>query len=287
MNGPTPLIWDGIRPRLERDVVAHRRMRIGAFDVVAATENLAAPTDWAFEEAHHIIVVHLGGRLDRMDCEFSRGPSGPAIPARGDIWMIPAGCRYAALAQGDRAQFVEIHVPTALLGGAALAARVRHRDDMLFASAARLSGLAHGPDDDIASLAGAALADALQRHLSMRYGRRKAPARELMLSEADKRILADAVRDQLDARHSIESLAARVGLDVRRFSGAFQQGFGMTPWQYVLRMRLDEAARLLRHSDAPVTEVALATGFATPSHFATAFVRRFGLPPSRYRMAAR
>ena len=51
--------------------------------------------------------------------------------------------------------------------------------------------------------------------------------------------------------------------------------------------RLDEAARLLRRTDERITEIGLAVGFATPSHFATAFARRFGVPPSRYRAVAR
>ena len=51
--------------------------------------------------------------------------------------------------------------------------------------------------------------------------------------------------------------------------------------------RSDVLARLLLHGKEPVTDVALATGFATPSHFATAFARRFGVPPSRYRAGAR
>lgn len=280
-------VWDGIRPLSPRDLVARHERRIGAMGVVAAIENLARPTDWTFEERHHTIVVHLGGRLDRMECEFSAGPSGPAIPSRGDIWMIPAGCRYAALAQGERAEFVELRVPTALLGDTPLAARVRHRDDVLSGSAARLAGLIGGPRGDIADMASHAIVDALGLYLVERYGARMEPRARRGLSAADRARLVDAIRGQLDARHSLDTLAALVAMDVRRFTGAFRQAFGASPWQYVMRARLDEAARLLRDGDAPVTEIALATGFATPSHFATAFARRFGVGPSRWRASAR
>lgn len=280
-------IWDGIRPRSPRDVVVRHQARIGRFGVLAATERLARPTDWAFEEGHHTIVVHLGGRLDRMECEFSAGPSGQALPAPGDIWMIPAGCRYAALAQGEWAEFVEIHVPVAVLADAPFAARVRHRDAVLSGAAARLSGLMRGGDDDMAALAGHAVAEALERHLAGRYGRGGRRPQRALLSVAEQGRLAEAIREQLDARHSLDTLAALVGMDIRRFTGAFQQAFGLSPWQYVMRARLDEAARLLLDGEEPVTEVALATGFATPSHFATAFARRFGVPPSRYRAGVR
>lgn len=268
---------------LARDLVARREVQIGAFGLVAATENLSSPTDWAFEESHHTIVVHLGGRLERMECEFSVGPSGRVLPERGDIWMIPAACRYAALAEGERAEFVEFRVPTALLADAPIAARVRHRDDFLFGSAARLSELVNGEQGDLAGMAAHAITDALQMHLLARYGgREQAPARRI-LSASERARLADAIKGALDAPHSLGGLAALVGMDARRFTTAFREAFGLSPWQYVLRARLDAAARMLRSGGEPVTDIALATGFATPSHFATAFARRFGVAPSRWR----
>lgn len=278
-------IWDGIRPRSQRDVLARHQAQIGHLGVLAAAENLARPTDWAFEEDHHIVVVHLGGQLDRMDCEFSVGPSGSALPSRGDVWVIPAACRYAALAQGERAEFVEFRVPTALLDDAPIAARVQYRDDGLFDATARLAHLLRGANDDLSMMAARALGDALEWHICRHYGPGTKSPRRRQLSASDRVLLADAIRGQLDARHSLDVLAGLVGMDVRRFTSAFQQAFGLSPWQYVMRMRLDDAARRLRNTTEPVTEVALATGFATPSHFATAFARRFGMPPSRYRVA--
>jgi AraC family transcriptional regulator len=280
-------VWDGIRPRSGRDVVARHQTHIGRFGVLAATENLASPTDWAFEEDHHVIVVHLGGQLDRMECEFSVGPSGPVLPTRGDVWIIPAACRYAALAQGERAEFVELSIPTALLADAPLVARVQHRDDFLFGAATRLFELLRETDDDLARMASHEVGDALERHLFHRYGHRDPQPVRRALSASDRNRLVDAIRGQLDAEHSLATLSALVGMDERGFTGAFRNAFGVSPWQYVMRARLDEAARRLWYGGESMTEVALATGFASPSHFATAFARRFGVPPSRYRAAAR
>lgn len=279
-------VWDGIRPRSGRDVVARYQAQIGQLAVLTATENLEQPTDWAFEEDHHIVVVHLGGRLDQMECEFSVGPSGPVLPSRCDLWVIPAACRYAALARGDRAEFVELRIPTALLADAPLAARVRHRDDVLFAGAARLFELMRNADDDLARMAAHEVGDTLEQHLRRFYGYRERVPGHRALSASDRNRLVDAIRGQLDAEHSLAGLASLVGLDVRRFTETFQQAFGLSPWQYVMCARLDEAARRLWYGEEPVTEVALATGFASPSHFATAFARRFGVPPTRYRAAA-
>lgn len=276
-------IWDGIRPRLKRDVVTRTQVRIGQLDIIAATENLSRATDWTFEEDHHTIVVHLGGRLNRMDCEFSAGPSGPALPSRGDIWIIPAACRYAALAQGDCAQFVEFKIPTALLGDAPLAARVQHRDDFIFAAADRLSGLVTGHADDLAQMASHAITNALQFHLIERYGRRAPPTGSRSLTTVERQLLANAIQSDLGRRINLGSLAVLVGMEIRAFTSAFRESFGLSPWQYVLQVRLNEAARLLRDSNMAVTDVGLTVGFATPSHFSTAFTQRFGVPPSRYR----
>ncbi|MBY8825812.1 helix-turn-helix domain-containing protein [Sphingomonas colocasiae] len=284
----TPLqVWDGRRPRLPRAVVRRREARIGRIGIVAATENLRAATDWCFEEEHHTIVAHLDGRLDRMDCTFSIGPSGRAIPSRGDLWIIPAGCRYAALAQGEHARFVELTIPATMLGDTPIKARVRHRDDFLFGAAARLSDLIERPDDDLARMAAHAIADAVHLHLREHHASRNARAGKRRLSPADLTILAGAIGDQLDTHHSLSSLAALVDMDVRRFTAAFTDGFGLTPWQYILRARLEQATHLLHETDDRVTDIALAVGFATPSHFATTFARHFGVPPSRYRAVQR
>ena len=280
-------LWDGQRPRLRRDVIARHQRQIGRLGVVAASENLAQPTDWAFAENHHMIVVHLDGRLDRMDCEFSAGPSGPAIPSRGDVWMIPAGCRYAALAQGKRARYIEFNVPTGLIADAPLKARVQHRDAFLFAAAERLSDLVAKPADDITDMASHAIVDALQAHLLQRYGFRDTATNRRSLSTYDRTLIVDAISSQLDARLSLAMLAAVVDMDVRQFTSVFKGAFGLSPWQFVLRKRLDEAARLLRETNEAVTGIALAVGFATPSHFATAFAQRFGVPPTRYRISRR
>jgi AraC-like DNA-binding protein len=52
------------------------------------------------------------------------------------------------------------------------------------------------------------------------------------------------------------------------------------------RWRLRSGARLLRQSDAPVAAVARRVGYASAFAFGTAFRRKYGLPPGRYRQVA-
>jgi AraC family transcriptional regulator len=279
-------VWDGKRPRLRRKIVARRDVRIGQIAVTLATENLAQATDWALNERHNSIVIHLGGELTRMEYEFSRGPSGSAIPSPGDIWMISAGCRYAALAQGSQASFVELGIPTALLADGHLPSRVQHRDDFLSRAAARLASLLSDASNDLSQMAARQIIDALHQYLLNQFGPGRRPLASQRLSSSKRIALVDAIHSQLGSPQSLSGLATLVGMDVRRFTDAFSHAFGLTPWQYVLRARVEEAARLLRHTDHMATDIALSVGFASPSHLTTAFNRQLGTTPSRYRSEA-
>jgi AraC-like DNA-binding protein len=81
--------------------------------------------------------------------------------------------------------------------------------------------------------------------------------------------------------HSLTSLAAEAGLSPFYFARVFSELVGEAPHQYLLRVRLRRAAKLLRVG-ALVTEAALKSGFTDVNHFSRTFHRRFGVPPSRY-----
>lgn len=115
-------VWDGRRPQFERHVVSREYVEIGSLGITSATERIEHLVDWTVSDDDHTIVVHLGGELQRFECEFSSGLMGTMSPRIGDLWMIPSGTRYAALAQGDHATFIELRVPSVLLNDADLSA---------------------------------------------------------------------------------------------------------------------------------------------------------------------
>ncbi|PWM80341.1 helix-turn-helix domain-containing protein [Victivallis vadensis] len=53
--------------------------------------------------------------------------------------------------------------------------------------------------------------------------------------------------------------------------------------EYLLKLRLREARRMLLYGDWPISRIAVRTGFADQSHFTALFRREFGLPPRKYR----
>jgi transcriptional regulator GlxA family with amidase domain len=95
--------------------------------------------------------------------------------------------------------------------------------------------------------------------------------------------LADWMLRNLRNDLSIEKLAARIHLSPRQFSRRFKATFGMTPADYVERLRLDDARRRLSSSSPSLESIALSVGYTSADAFRRAFERNFGVAPSDYR----
>lgn len=91
------------------------------------------------------------------------------------------------------------------------------------------------------------------------------------------------IDDHLAERIGLEALARVVRMSPYHFARAFKHSAGLSPHAYVTERRLQRALALLRAGRLGVTETALACGFASSSHFAARFGRRFGFSPSALR----
>ncbi len=80
-----------------------------------------------------------------------------------------------------------------------------------------------------------------------------------------------------------DALAAELGISTRTLQRRFTAATGHAPSGFLHRMRLERARDLLRDPARPIADVALAAGFASQAHFATAFRTAFGHSPSAYR----
>ena len=87
------------------------------------------------------------------------------------------------------------------------------------------------------------------------------------------------VADPLTLGH----LAASAGVSVRQLNRLFQEKLGDSTMGYYRQMRLEKARGLLRNSPMSLTEIALATGFASSSHFSKAHSQQYGHAPSSLR----
>lgn len=86
----------------------------------------------------------------------------------------------------------------------------------------------------------------------------------------------------LAAPHTVASLADVAGLSPFHFQRIFKRVTGETVGSQVRRLRLERAAFLIKRSEAPLSKIAEACGFSTPSSFSKAFTRLFGIAPQTF-----
>jgi transcriptional regulator of acetoin/glycerol metabolism len=103
------------------------------------------------------------------------------------------------------------------------------------------------------------------------------------LSPTVTRRVCDYIAGHLDEKIRLDGLAALTGLSTDHFARAFHQSVGMPPHTYLLRRRLEEVEYMLRETHAPLSQIALATGFADQSHLARHFRRWAGMSPRQVR----
>ena len=80
-------------------------------------------------------------------------------------------------------------------------------------------------------------------------------------------------------------LAADVGMSTRQLERLFRRYLSRSPKRYYMELRLNRARNLLMQTDMSVINVALACGFASPSHFSKCYRAQFGTTPYRERGA--
>ena len=115
---------------------------------------------------------------------------------------------------------------------------------------------------------------------------RSEPPLDASLSSAE-RAVAVFLRQQLPERAgepwTLDTLATECGLKRTRFTHYCERITNMSPAEYLSAVRVERAAHLLAHSDASITAIAHATGFASSQYFATVFRRARGCSPREYR----
>jgi len=82
---------------------------------------------------------------------------------------------------------------------------------------------------------------------------------------------------------TLERLAAEIDLSPDHFGRAFRTSLGTSPSRYIAQRRLQRAKALLLDPGMSITDIAMALGFATPSHFTSNFHKETGTTPSQWR----
>jgi transcriptional regulator GlxA family with amidase domain len=84
---------------------------------------------------------------------------------------------------------------------------------------------------------------------------------------------------------SPSTLAQEVGMSTRQLERLFRRYLDRSPKRYYMELRLQKARNLLMQTDMSVINVALACGFASPSHFSKCYRAQYNTTPYRERGA--
>lgn len=109
----------------------------------------------------------------------------------------------------------------------------------------------------------------------------------------EERRVAEAVQKIERSAHELENttlslaaLARDAGMSRYHFLRTFRRLVGTTPHQYVLQRRMSRAATRIRTTNAPLSDIALESGFSDLSTFIRRFRAVMGTNPGSYRRGA-
>jgi len=91
------------------------------------------------------------------------------------------------------------------------------------------------------------------------------------------------IQEHLTDKLSVETIAAHVGYSTGYFSHLFTEETGMSPYQFVVRSRVEHAQQLLQTTQLSVQDVAFQSGFNSAANFCYTFRRFTGESPHEYR----
>lgn len=131
------------------------------------------------------------------------------------------------------------------------------------------------------------LARALSADLLVKYSATSIspidPAHMGSLSSRQLRRVDEYIIEHLGQEIQINELADLCALGRTTFYQRFRSAVHMTPHQYIMRLRVDKAKRLLSKTTLPLAEVGVACGFSDQAHFASVFRRLAGTTPALFR----
>ena len=78
-------------------------------------------------------------------------------------------------------------------------------------------------------------------------------------------------------------LAKMAGMSVSQFERRFRRALGSSPRQYLLRLRVDSAARLLTFTNRPIAQISKECGFHDHAHFTRSFKKMMSMTPLSFR----
>ncbi|MDA3628860.1 AraC family transcriptional regulator [Saccharopolyspora oryzae] len=236
--------------------------------------------------ASHLVILHLDGPVTvRRGQRFAESRRIPA----GGLFLHPAD-RDLSVELGGELQTVHVYLSDAALQEAAggpveLAEEFGGTDPLLEQLVLSLDEVVRNWEpsartyvDQLSCLLGA--------HLARRHSVRRPVLPDVAgLADREFGAVQELMRARLGEALPLADLAAVAGLSVSQFSRRFKARTGVAPHRYLVRLRLDQACRLLRTGEQPIAEIAVACGFSHQEHLTRVMRDRLGTTPAEVRRA--
>lgn len=111
--------------------------------------------------------------------------------------------------------------------------------------------------------------------------------RQFVPSRDEVRQAISLLRDTPEQRWTLQDLAAAVHLSPSQLGRVFVDAYGQTPMTYLMTLRAERLARLLRGTDMPIEAAMREVGWHSRGHAARMFRQAVGVSPIRYRQLSR
>ncbi len=98
--------------------------------------------------------------------------------------------------------------------------------------------------------------------------------------------IMEFIIEHLHEQIPIQQLCSVGNVSVSTLRRLFIQSVGVSPYEWILQTRLEQARYYLRTTSDSITQISLKTGFEDPSYFVRFFHRREGKTPRQYRLSA-
>lgn len=109
------------------------------------------------------------------------------------------------------------------------------------------------------------------------------PQQGASFTKAQLKRLEDYIWAHLAEPLDVTTLAKFMGLSAGYFSRQFKNMVGLSPYDFVLDVRLSRAREYIKSDRMDLTEIALETGFSSHAHMSNCFKRRLGISPKALR----
>jgi len=98
-------------------------------------------------------------------------------------------------------------------------------------------------------------------------------------------MLRNVILEDLSIPPILTTLSKLIGMSETKMKQLFKQTFGNSIYNYYQKIRMEEAAFLLRQAGYSVSDVGHQLGFSNLSHFSRLFEKHFGVTPKKYSVA--